>query len=70
MKKKLINKMTITIAILVMTVFAIFVFFFKTTIHAGIEYYMHSEKYDAFVTYGDTEDIKEYHDGLWTCAAE
>ncbi|MBQ3139995.1 MAG: hypothetical protein IJB68_10905 [Ruminococcus sp.] len=74
MKKKLINKMTITIAILVMTIFAILVFFFKTTIHAGIEYYMHTEKYDAFATYyaekykmGDTEDIKEYHDGLWTC---
>ncbi|MBQ7132430.1 MAG: hypothetical protein IJO29_07645, partial [Oscillospiraceae bacterium] len=64
MKKKLINKMTITIAILVMTMFAILVFFFKTTIHAGIEYYMHTEKYDAFATYyaekykmGDTEDI-------------
>ena len=55
-------------------IIAFFIFFFQKKITAAIEYYMHTEKYDDIATYytekyktGDTEDVKEYYDGLWTC---
>lgn len=74
MKKKSLKKIMLIMIILVMITVEIFVFLFKTTIIAGIEYYTHTEKYDAIATHyaekyktGDTEDIKEYYDGLWTC---
>ncbi len=74
MKKRSLKKLIITILLLVVTAAAIVVFFFQTTITTGIEYYMHTEKYDAIAVYytekyrtGSVEDIKEYHDGLWTC---
>ncbi len=70
MKRKSLRKMMLIMLLLALTPVAIFVFLFKTTITAGIEYYTHTEKYDAIAAYyktGDTKEIKEYHDGLWTC---
>ncbi len=74
MKKKSLKKMVIIIIFLVLAIVGIVAFIFQTTITAGIEYYMHAEKYDDIAVYyaeryktGNTEDIDEHHDGIWTC---
>ena len=74
MKNKSLKKMILSILLVLTTVGILFIYLFRTTITAEIEYYTHTEKYDAAVTYyaekyktGDTEDTREYHDGLWTC---
>ncbi len=74
MKNKSHKKMIIIIVFLVVATIGIVAFIFQTTITAGIEYYMHNDKYDDIALYyaeryksGNTEDMNEYHDGIWTC---